>query len=466
MGFIATNPTPLSGLGRTRLGMEIDLWTLKILEVLMVTRNLDEKIDVLTTAFLAFTVNDVRQVREITEFVSLGRDDGNHIVLTDNFVSSRHARIEKRDQGFFLRDLRSRNGTSLNGNPVLEARLSDGDRLKFGRTEMTFTSTKEIKAAPQMLSSRNSRWAADLAKLPQVAATDMPVLINGPSGSGKELVANAIHALSRRGAGTMVSVNCSALSDSLIESELFGHVRGSFTGATHDRQGAFESARRGTLFLDEVGDLPLALQPKLLRALENQEIRPVGSDRTITTDVRILSATHHDLRHLVRQGKFREDLFFRLNVVRFAVPALVSHLEDFEDLLYFFAKQYRVGFTHAAIEHLKAHRWPGNVRELRNLVARAKAYFGSAKVEPAQIDELLEPASAPPVQQEKISNRSVLKEVECEMIRERLIANHGNQRKTSLDLGMPKSTLHDRIQTYGINVKALLATKGVYMGKR
>jgi DNA-binding NtrC family response regulator len=147
-------------------------------------------------------------------------------------------------------------------------------------------------------------------------------------------------------------------------------------------------------------------------------------------------------------------------VIRVQVPGLASHIEDFEDLLYFFAKQYRVGFTHAAIERLKQHPWPGNIRELRNFAARAKAYFGGAKIDVPQLKELLEtPAPSAP----EVPARSVLKDIECEMIRDRLVANQGNQRRTAKDLGMPKSTLHDRIQTYGIDVKQLLASHGVFV---
>lgn len=426
----------------------------------MITKNIDEKEDVLTAAYLAHSANGVRQLKEIGDFLTIGRDEGSHLALNDDYVSGRHARIEKRDQGFFLKDLRSRNGSFLNGTYVTEARLKDGDRLRFGNTELSFTSTREFRVPANKLQSKNPRWQSELARLPHISEAEMPVLITGPSGAGKEIIANTIHKLSPRREGPLVSVNCSALSDSLIESELFGHVKGSFTGATHDREGAFESARRGTLFLDEVGDLPLPLQPKLLRALENQEVRPVGSDRTIKTDVRIVAATHHDLRQLVLKGRFREDLFFRLNVIRVQAPGLSSRLEDFEDLLYFFAKQYRVGFTHAAIDKLKLHPWPGNIRELRNFVARAKAYFGGLKIDVEHIDDLLE--AAPPKAAEAPA-RSVLRDIELEMIRDRLIANQGNQRKAAKDLGMPKSTLHDRIQTYGIDVKRLLESHGVYI---
>jgi len=172
-------------------------------------------------------------------------------------------------------------------------------------------------------------------------------------------VSHVIHDYSGRSEGPFVSVNCSALTESLVESELFGHVKGSFTGATSDRKGAFEAARGGTLFLDEIGDLPLSLQPKLLRALENQEIKPVGSDKTLKTDVRIVTATHKNLEKLVIEKTFRSDLFFRIHVVKISIPSLKERMEDFEDLLYHFSREMRVRFSVGAIEKLKEHSWPG-----------------------------------------------------------------------------------------------------------
>ena len=259
----------------------------------------------------------------------------------------------------------------------------------------------------------------------------------------------------------MVSVNCSALSESLVESELFGHIKGSFTGATENRKGAFEAARGGTLFLDEVGDLPLSLQPKLLRALENSQIRPVGSDRSLETDVRIVAATHQDLKKLVFEERFRADLFFRLHVVQLQTPALKDRKEDFEDLIYDFARSMRVRFSFGAVQYLKNHDWPGNIRELKNVVARAKAFWGLEEITEATAAQLIDhlPALSDSIDGNSFKpSRSVIKEIELEMIKSRLIANRGNQRKTAVDLGMPKSTLHDRIKTYGIDVEKLLGS--------
>ncbi|MEQ1878593.1 MAG: sigma 54-interacting transcriptional regulator, partial [Bdellovibrionia bacterium] len=253
-----------------------------------------------------------------------------------------------------------------------------------------------------------------------------------------------------------VSVNCSALSESLVESELFGHVKGSFTGATHDRKGAFEAARGGTLFLDEIGDLPPALQPKLLRALENREIRPVGADRTVETDVRIIAATHQNLRYKIQTGMFRSDLYFRLNVIKINIPDLKDRSEDFEDILNTFCKEMRVRFSYPAILELKKHSWPGNIRELKNAVARASALFQGVRIDEARIPQLIDAVPIQEIPESQAANMPFIKELEREMIRQRLVANQGNQRKTAADLNMPKSTLHDRIKSYGIDVDGLL----------
>jgi DNA-binding NtrC family response regulator len=396
----------------------------------------------------------------VTDFLTIGRDSSCQLIVEDSYVSSRHARIERKTGGYVLRDLHSRNGTYLNGSRVTEAIISTNDRLRFGETVFVFS---EAAITSPTLVSKNAVWNQQLQRLPAFAVTGFAVLITGPSGSGKEILARAVHDKSTRARGPFVSINCSALSESLIESELFGHVKGSFTGATHDRKGAFESARGGTLFLDEIGDLPISLQPKLLRALENSEIRPVGSDRSIETDVRIVAATHKNLIQQVKAGRFREDLFYRLNVCQLRPPGLHERSEDFEDLVYHFAKQYRVRFSFNAIEKLKTQPWHGNVRELKNLVARASAYYPGKHIQPEDIDAVLEPTAQlqdplAELNQESgvpTGNGSIIKDIEREMIIRRLVANQGNQRRTALDLGIPKSTLHDRIKAYSIDISTL-----------
>lgn len=404
---------------------------------------------------------------EITGFLSMGRDLDMGLQLQSDSVSLRHCRIERRESsGWFIRDLQSTNGTYLNGSKIGEARLKDHDLIQVGEFSFYFT---ELPWRALELSSKSPIWEAELRRLPQFAKTDFSVLLVGPSGSGKEILAEAIHRHSPRAKMPFIAINCSALSENLIESELFGHLRGSYTGATHDRKGAFEAARGGTLFLDEIGDLPLSLQPKLLRALEAKEIRPVGSDRCIKTDVRIIAATHKNLSHLVKLGHFREDLYWRLNVCSMNPPALRDRMEDFTDLVYQFCRNYRVRLSHNAIERLREHSWPGNIRELRSVIQRAAAYYPGQSIQPEDLSNIMEPRLYPEVMPlaDSVSSsnhqgpvgmhsapgvgQNVIREIEREMIIRRLTANRGNQRKTAQDLGLPKSTLHDRLRTYGID---------------
>lgn len=404
----------------------------------------------------AYLKNLATQVStSIEDFLTLGHDKSCNLTLPrDGIIADRHARIEIRDSSYVLKDLRSAGGTYVNDTRILEAILKEGDVIRLGHQEVVFTEQEE-SGVHFSLTSKNEVWNSELASLNHVAKTEFPVLLLGPSGTGKDVIAQALHETSYRRNGPFVSVNCSALTETLIESELFGHVRGSFTGAINDRKGAFEAARCGTLFLDEIGDLSYTLQAKLLRALENNEIRPVGSDRTVKTDVRIIAATHQSLPQKIRQGSFRSDLYFRLNVLTVTPPALIHRMEDFDSLLYSFAKKMRVRFSFAAIERLKKHPWPGNIRELKNLVSRAAATYPQQSIEENLIEKLLDKTLLQPsASQQPVQEMPVMKEIEKQMIIQRLEANHGNQRRTAQDLGMPKSTLHDRLKYYNINIAA------------
>ncbi len=400
----------------------------------------------------------------VGDFMNIGRDSECQIPLSDDSVSDRHARIEKREEKYFLKDLRSLQGSFINDHKVTEAELQDGDLIRLGHQELYFCLENENEKKFD-LQSRNEAWNETLQRLVKVAHTDFPILLLGPSGTGKDVIAQKLHECSQRKSGPLISVNCSALTETLVESELFGHIKGSFTGAINDRKGAFEAARGGTLFLDEIGDLTYGLQAKLLRALENNEIRPVGSDRVVKTDVRIIAATHQNLCEKIQRNQFRADLYFRLNVVTVTPPALKDRMEDFDDLFYQFARQYRVRFSHNAIQRLKNHTWPGNIRELKNLVARASALFSKESVDEHKVENLIDKTMiedlssgmAPPVAEESTSTLPVIKEIERQMIIKRLAANRGNQRRTAMDLGMPKSTLHDRLKDYNIEVETFKA---------
>ena len=401
-------------------------------------------------AFLLSLNHKDQQSLPVGDFFTVGRDLSNQLQLDDPFVSSRHVRIEKRMRGYLLRDLQSRNGTYLNGTPVVEAYLSNNDNILIGETHFIFS---KLKKQLNPLASENPAWNTQLQRLPAIANTDYTVMIIGPSGSGKEIISSWIHKNSPRQSAPFITINCSALSESLIESELFGHVRGAFTGATEDRKGAFEAARGGSLFLDEIGDLPLSLQPKLLRALENNEIRPVGSDRSIKTDTRIIAATHKNLRQKVLKKEFREDLFHRLNICRVSPPPLIERMEDFESLFYQFAKEQKVAFSFHAIEKLKNHDWPGNIRELKNLIIRAAAYFPGQRIEISNIDQLVDKVETDTSfhSLEETQDLPPLKEIEREMIIQKLQKYYGNQRKAAEEMKMPKSTFHDKLKVYRID---------------
>jgi two-component system response regulator GlrR len=267
-----------------------------------------------------------------------------------------------------------------------------------------------------------------LAKAKLVAASDASVLIRGESGTGKELLARAIHQASPRASNPFVAVNCGAIPEQLLESELFGHMKGSFTGAASDYRGLIQAADKGTLLLDEIGDMTLPLQVKLLRVLQEKEVRPVGSTRTIPTNVRIISATHHNLEEAIRTGTFREDLYYRLNVVSFSLPALVDRREDIPVLATHFLAQIAGkynkplnGFSADAIEILVKSPWPGNVRELYNVIEQAVALADTPIVTPTLVESAIRGRTA-----ELASFESARSEFEREYLAKILRITSGN----------------------------------------
>jgi transcriptional regulator with GAF, ATPase, and Fis domain len=397
----------------------------------------------------------------VSEFMTVGADSSCQVQIIMANVDARHCRIEIKNDALFIKDQRSEHGTFVNGAKILEAELQDGDLISLGYADLVIHDLHKTQNEFPM-KSRSEFWQQTLNSLGHIAESDHSVLLLGPSGSGKDVITKNIHGCSRRASGPLMSVNCSALTETLVESELFGHVKGSFTGAIGDRKGAFETARGGTLFLDEIGDLPYSLQAKILRAIENQEIRPVGSDKVIKTDVRVIAATHQNLIQKLRDGSFRSDLYFRLNTITIDVPALKERMEDFDELLYSFARQMKVRFSFLAIRDLKKYDWPGNIRELKNVVARASTLFPKCYITENYIDQLLNRRDrivhssngVSYIQQDTQTHgqASVIKEIEKQMILKRLAANQGSQKLTASDLGIPKSTLHDKIKTYSIDI--------------
>jgi DNA-binding NtrC family response regulator len=323
--------------------------------------------------------------------VVVGTDPGCDLRLRDTAVSRRQFEIRITAEGHVVRDLDSTNGTVVEGMRVVEAYLRRGARIEVGRTTLKFTPLGESIELP--LSSRQSFGDAigrspamrqAFAVLERVAPMETTLLIEGETGTGKEVIARAVHAHSPRAAGPFAVVDCGAIPLNLVESELFGHEKGAFTGATDARAGAFEQAATGTLLLDEIGELPIDVQPKLLRALESREIKRVGANRPTPLDVRLIAATHRDLAEEVRAGRFREDLFYRLAVVRVRLPALRERREDIPALAREIARRVRPDADPASwlgddvIAMLLAHHWPGNVRELRNVLERLATLPGAA----------------------------------------------------------------------------------------
>ena len=402
----------------------------------------------------SFYVESNNELTPLNTFFSVGRHPSNDLTfLDDPFTSQKHCRIEKKGTHYILKDLQSKNGTFLNGERILEAPLKPYDEIQVGQSCFLYRESLEIKTniPESFYQSKNQSWQKELNRIPAIGVSDMPVLIMGPSGAGKEYLAKSLHFSSSRAYGELVSLNCSAFSDQLIESELFGHLEGSFTGATKNRKGAFQQAKGGTLVLDEIGDLPLNLQPKLLRALENKEIRPVGSDKAVKTDVRVIASTHQNLFRKVESGEFREDLFYRLSALTVQIPSLLERLEDFETLLFYFAKEFKVRFSPDAIKVLKEHNWPGNIRELKNMVMRSSILFKETGVDENKAQEILKQFSRKGLKQSSFSVQSggsIVKKMEKQVILKTLKDNKGNQRKTAKDLGMAKSTLHDKIRRY------------------
>ena len=316
---------------------------------------------------------------------TIGSAPTNDLVLDDAAVSRFHAEIDVDATGYLLTDRDSKNGLFVKGLRVKQAYLDDQTEFTLGSTTVRFEltdQTTEVHFSGQErfgnLLGKSRPMREIFAILDRVAPTDATVLIEGESGTGKELAAEAIHSHSRRSDGPLVVLDCSAIPSDLIESELFGHVKGAFTGATGSRKGAFEAARGGTLFLDELGELSPELQPKLLRALEKGQIKPVGSNKTIDTDLRIIAATNRNLLHEVREGNFREDLYYRFAVIRVQLPPLRDRPEDIPLLVEHFLRAANdrsgredIDVSYKTMEKLKRHRWPGNVRELKNFIDRA-----------------------------------------------------------------------------------------------
>jgi DNA-binding NtrC family response regulator len=391
----------------------------------------------------------------------IGSHPSNDVVLNDRAVSRFHCRIQRDGSAWRIMDSASRNGTRLDNVRVRDAELGPSGVLTLGASTIRVSAGEagravELPVAPAFgqLAGSSVAMRKLFALLERVAGSEINVLIQGESGTGKELVATEIVRRGPRANRPFVIVDCGAISPQLIESELFGHVRGSFTGADRDRIGAFEAANGGTVFLDEIGELPLELQPKLLRALEAKEVRRVGETRPRRIDVRVISATNRELDREVNKGRFREDLYFRLAVISVRVPSLRERIDDLLILVRVFLNVLGVPeeerlFPKEVIAEMSRHDWPGNVRELRNYVERA-VVLKSAYAELGEPAPRESEAPSSKRQPFRIAKESAIDAFERQYIAALLEEAQGNMSRAARLAAMDRMYLHKLVQKHGL----------------
>jgi DNA-binding NtrC family response regulator len=398
----------------------------------------------------------------VSDRCSVGSHDLNQLVIADPTVSRFHCEVRLEKEGAVVRDLSSRNGTIVDGVAVREAYLRGGSLLRLGRTMVRFDFSTESNPLP--VSERTSfgplvgnsiPMRAVFALLERAATSDATVLLEGETGTGKGAAAEALHLASARAGKPLVVVDCGAIAANLLESELFGHQKGAFTGAAGGRVGLLEEANGGTIFLDEIGEMPLDLQPKLLRALESREIRPVGANNTIPLDVRVVAATNRDLRAEVNAGRFRPDLFYRLAVVRIVMPPLRQRSEDLgllmERLLDSLgvAEEQRVPLRtpefQAALQH---STWSGNIRELRNFLERCVVLERALPVgETSSVPVEGQVDSSMPFSE---ARRRALDAFERRYLQGLLQAHQGKVSQAALSAGIDRVYLYRLLRRHGI----------------
>ena len=409
-----------------------------------------------------------REIDVAKDDVRIGKSRQCDVVLPDDSVSRVHAQIVREGDAYRVRDLESTNGTFVDSAKVSDAFLEPGAVLRVGKVELRFLPRQ---ARAELLPSDAEQFGPVVGRslamrkifglLERVAPTDVTILLQGETGTGKDLIARAIHEASDRRGGPFVVVDCGAVAPNLIESELFGHERGAFTGAHSRRTGAFELANGGTIFLDEIGELPADLQPKLLRVLESRQLRRVGGTDAVDVDIRVLAATHRNLKELADEGAFREDLYFRLAVVTLTVPPLRERRDDIPMLIETFSHKLPPGMWKApgpeAMARLIGYDWPGNVRELRNVVER------SAYVSPDGVVDLVatnqgreRPHGAvdfDPTLTFREQKERAIELFEEVYLRWLLQRAEGNISRAARDAGMDRKYLHKLLRRYGIEAK-------------
>jgi len=404
---------------------------------------------------------------------TIGSGSHNDLTIEDSTVSKRHCEIVVEQSGYLIRDLDSTNGTFVQGVRVSSAHLAPGSEIQLGKTRIVFCPLQDANDIPL---SRNEAFGAMLGRSVPMrrifylaetySPADVTVMITGETGTGKEILAEEIHNHSNRRDKPFIVIDCAAISKELIESELFGHVKGAFTGANADRQGAFELADGGTVFLDEIGDLSPDLQPKLLRVLEKREIKRVGCNKVRKINVRIISATNRNLANEVNEGRFREDLYYRLSVVHLELPPLRRRREDVPLLVRNFLADLhgedaisQLADVDRTMDILKRHEWPGNVRELRNLIELA--FYSERR--PVDLSAFLSlgnlRAGRKPAEPEvnfvtdkpfKDAKNDLIEEFEKTYLNDLLARNKQNISRSAREAGIERAYLQRLIRKYGM----------------
>jgi DNA-binding NtrC family response regulator len=411
------------------------------------------------------------------ERIRVGSHASNDLVVDDRTVSRHHCEIQYTDKGYLLVDLESTNGTWLDNKRIERAYLGGGSVVKIGGTAFTFSPLdEEISVEPDAegffagMVGKSMRMRAIFGLLRKIAPMDVSVIIQGETGTGKELAARAIHDGSPRVKGPFVVLDCGAIPPNLIESELFGHEKGAFTGAQASRPGVFERATGGTIFLDELGELRVDLQPKLLRVLENREVRRVGGNQVIEVDVRVIAATNRDLAKEVQSGNFREDLFFRLSVInvqlpplrqrRDDIPHIIKHILAEEDIV---QKHGRKRFTPAAMGLLMGYSWPGNIRELINVISHVLTFSEGEEIDVSNLPPRFQgsQAEAPLPFNEHLSfkeaKEQLLETFEREYITSVLKRCEGNISRAARESGLHRKSIERLVKKFGLDARSIKA---------
>ena len=398
----------------------------------------------------------------------LGRDPACQLVIDETGISSMHAELVATPRGVRLRDLGSKNGTWVGDLRITEAFLTASTSFWIGRTEMRFEARKAEKVDLPDIEKFGPLYGTSapmrdlFRRLQKGGPTELTVLIQGETGTGKELVAQAVHHASTRKNGPFVVVDCGAIAPTLAEATLFGHERGAFTGATSSRESPFVEANGGTIFLDELGELPLDVQPKLLRALAERRVKPVGSNTYVDFDARVVAATRRDLESAVNTGTFRSDLYFRLAQVRAFVPPLRQRLEDVPGLIRHILEQHGAKgawrrVSRSTLDRLLRYDWPGNVRELRNAVAVSLAL--AEEGEPLDIAAAVGLKASKPkgklVEASAIrayhdAKRDALNQFERAYFKQLVDATNGNVAEISRRTGLQRTHVRKYLRLHGL----------------